>query len=135
LAPASRNRRDDFDPLIKEASQKFGVRENLIRAVIKAESDFDPEAESSSGAVGLMQLLPSTAREVGVNDLYDPSENITGGTRYLSGLIDRYSGNLEMALAAYNWGLGNLARSPNRLPQETQDYVQRVLNYMESPSG
>jgi soluble lytic murein transglycosylase-like protein len=126
---------EGFDPLIEEASHTFGVKKDLIRAVIKAESDFQPTAKSKSGAVGLMQLLPSTGRDLGVTNLYDPRENIFGGTRYLAMLLDRYSGNLELTLAAYNWGPGNLGRAPDRLPRETKEYVQKVLRYLESHSA
>jgi len=122
----------NLDRFIEEASKTFNVEKSLIRAVIKAESNFNPQAKSKSGAVGLMQLLPSTARELGVRDLYDPRDNILAGTRYLAMLLDRYEGNLELALAAYNWGPGNLGRTPERLPPETEKYVQRVLKYMGS---
>ena len=118
--------------MIEEASQNFGVEKALIRAVIKAESDFNPRAKSRSGAVGLMQLLPSTARELGVRDLYDPRDNIAGGTRYLAMLLDRYDGNLKSALAAYNWGPGNIEKTPDQLPRETEQYIQRVLRYLET---
>jgi len=121
----------DFEPFIEEASRSFGLGKDLIRAVIKAESNFNPGAESRSGAVGLMQLLPSTGRDLGVRDLFDPRDNIMGGTRYLAMLLDRYRGNLKSALAAYNWGLGNLEGSPDRLPRETRRYIQRVLGYLE----
>ncbi len=121
-----------FERLIGEASRTFGVEKDLIRAVIKAESGFDPKAKSKSGAVGLMQLLPSTGRDLGVKDLYDPRENIFGGTRYLAMLLDRYKGNLELTLAAYNWGPGNLEKDPSRLPRETREYIQRVLECLET---
>lgn len=120
----------NFEPFIEVASRTFGVEKGLIRAVIKAESNFDPRAKSRSGAVGLMQLLPSTGRELGVKDLYDPRENIFGGTRYLAMLLDRYEGNLELTLAAYNWGPGNLGKAPDGIPRETKEYVQRVLKYL-----
>lgn len=121
-----------FENFIQEASQTFGVERNLIRAVIRAESDFNPRAKSAAGAVGLMQLLPPTATDMGVTDLYDPRENIRGGTQYLGMLLDRYGGNIERALAAYNWGPGNIERAPYRLPGETRKYIQRVLSYLET---
>jgi len=123
---------ETFEPFVEEASRAFEVRKDLIRAVIKAESDFNPAAKSRAGAVGLMQLLPSTAREMGVRDLYDPKENIFGGTRYLAMLLNRYEGNLELALSAYNWGPSNLEKGSGRLPRETEHYVQRVLGYLEA---
>jgi len=122
----------DFEALIDEASRKFGVGKNIIRSVIKAESDFNSKAKSHAGAVGLMQLLPSTATELGVTDPYDPRENILGGTRYLAMLLDRYEGDLRLTLAAYNWGPGNLERAPDRLPRETENYVEKVLSYLET---
>ena len=131
-APPLRTNPRSFDALITEASQRFGVEIDLIRSVIKAESDFDPSAKSRSGAIGLMQLLPTTAEELGVTDLYDPKENIFGGTRYLAMLLDRYEGDLERALAAYNWGPGNIERKPYALPRETQQYIQRVLGLLKT---
>jgi len=123
-----------FDDFIQEASEKHGVERDLIRAVIKAESNYNPNAESEAGAVGLMQLLPSTAGDMGVTDIYDPRENILGGTRYLGMLLNRYGGNMERALAAYNWGPGHVERTPDRLPSETRAYIQRVMSYLETMS-
>lgn len=120
----------EFDPMIQEASSRYKVPEKLIRAVIKAESSFNPRATSHAGAMGLMQLMPGTARDLGVQDAYNPKENIMGGTRYLRELLDRYNGNIPMAVAAYNWGMGNLERG-GPLPAETRNYVQQVTRYYE----
>ena len=123
---------DSFTPFIEEASKAFGVDKELIQAVIKAESDFNPLAKSSKGALGLMQLMPSTGREMGVRDFYDPRDNILGGTRYLAMLLNHYQGDRELALAAYNWGPGNVERLPESLPSETETYVRKVLRYLET---
>ncbi|MEN6474812.1 MAG: lytic transglycosylase domain-containing protein [Syntrophaceae bacterium] len=130
--PQSDNKtaRADFSSSIDRASRTYGVDKDLIRSVIKAESDFDPQATSSKGAMGLMQLMPDTARDLGVSNAYDPEENIMAGTRYLKSLLDRYEGDVPRALAAYNWGMGNVERYPDRLPQETREYIARITQYL-----
>lgn len=115
-----------LEPIIARASARYGVDGGLIRAVIKAESGFNPRAVSSAGARGLMQLMPATARGLGVDDPFDPEQNVMAGTRFLRSLLDRYDGDLDSALAAYNWGPGNVDRSPERLPRETRNYLARV---------
>jgi hypothetical protein len=115
-----------FAEPVSEASERFDVPERLIRAVIRAESDFNPDAVSHAGAQGLMQLMPGTAADLGVTDPFDPRQNIMGGTRYLRMLLDRYDGDRELALAAYNWGMGNLERNPDPLPSETVNYVRKI---------
>lgn len=119
----------EFQDLIRSTSARYGVDQNLVKSVIKVESDFRPEAVSPKGAAGLMQLMPGTAQELGVNDVFDPSENIEGGTRYLKGLLDRYGNDVEKALAAYNAGPGAVDRAGGGVPAipETQDYVRKVL--------
>jgi soluble lytic murein transglycosylase-like protein len=121
------SRRDPsaFDNLIAKSAQRHQVPEELIKAVIKVESNFNPRATSPKGAMGLMQLMPGTARDLGVRQAYDPEQNIDGGTRYLKDLLDRYRGNVPMALAAYNWGPGNLEKGRS-LPQETRNYLELV---------
>ncbi len=122
---------DDLDSIITQASQAYGVDRALIYSVIKAESSFVNGSTSPKGARGLMQLMPDTARELGVKNSFDPRENIMGGTRYLKGLLDRYQGNVALALAAYNWGMGNLERNPERIPAETRNYVSRIVRYYQ----
>jgi hypothetical protein len=120
-----------MDRIIARSSEKHGVDSGLIRAVIRAESDFNPRATSPKGAMGLMQLMPETARDLGVKDPYDPAQNVMAGTRYLKTLLDRYDGNTKAALAAYNWGPGNVERNPSRLPEETKAYIARVHQYRD----
>jgi soluble lytic murein transglycosylase-like protein len=123
----------EFDQLIRESCQRHGVEFALVKAVIKAESAFDPLALSPAGARGLMQLMPDTAALHGVEDVHDPRDNIDGGVRHLRFLLDRFRGNLTLTLAAYNAGPEVVARYNGVPPyEETQEYVQRVLQYRES---
>jgi soluble lytic murein transglycosylase-like protein len=120
--------REQFEPLIREHAARHTLRVELVRAVIQVESGYNPRARSPKGAMGLMQLMPATARQLGVRNPYDPSENIGGGCAYLRQLLDRYSGNEELALAAYNAGSGAIERHGNAVPpyRETRDYVNKV---------
>lgn len=122
------NTNRSFDQYIKEASTEFGVDKSLIRAVIHAESGFNPRAISPKGALGLMQLMPSTARMHGVRKAMEPKENIRGGTRHLADLLRRYRGNLVYSIAAYNAGEGAVEQYGGIPPYaETKEYVRRVL--------
>lgn len=116
-----------FEGMIKTAAARHQVPEELVKAVIKVESNFNPQATSHMGAMGLMQLMPGTARDLGVQRPYDPAENINGGTKYLRELLDRYDGNVPMAVAAYNCGMANVEKG--HLPQETRNYLQLVSRH------
>lgn len=129
------DRAQAYEPIIQQASKTYGVEPELIRAVIRAESNFRNESTSPKGAMGLMQLMPKTAKELGVRDAYDPHENIMGGTKYLKGLIDRYRGDVPTALAAYNWGMGNVERRPDQLPRETRVYIDRIQRFMNEENA
>jgi soluble lytic murein transglycosylase-like protein len=120
----------ELEPLIKRHSSQQQLHPALIRAVIKAESNFDPRAVSRAGAVGLMQLMPQTAVRLDVRDMFDPDENVGGGTKYLRQLLDRFHGNLPLALAAYNAGENIVDRYQSLPPiDETRQYVRKVLRY------
>ena len=121
---------EELEPVIRRFSRQHQLHPALIRAIIKAESDFDPRAVSRAGAVGLMQLMPQTAVKLDVRDLYDPEDNIGGGTKYLRQLLDRFRGNLPLALAAYNAGERVVDRYRTLPPiDETRQYVRKVLRY------
>lgn len=118
-----------LDGMISEKAEKYGVEQELVRSVIKVESDFNPQAVSPKGAQGLMQLMPGTAREMGVQESFDPEQNVEGGVKFLSQMLSRYGNNRELALAAYNAGPGAVEARGGVPPfGETQDYVNRVLN-------
>jgi hypothetical protein len=125
----------DFDKIISQAAKTHDVEEALIKSVIKVESNFNSNSTSPKGAIGLMQLMPETARELGVQNPYDPVENVGAGTRYLKMLLNRYNGNVSLSLAAYNWGMGNIDKRPGQIPAETRQYVDKVTRHYETMKG
>jgi soluble lytic murein transglycosylase-like protein len=125
----SSKRREAYDPHVKGAAEKYRLPEALILAVMAVESNFDPRALSDKGAMGLMQLMPATAKELYVSDAWDPAQNIEGGARYLRLLANQYSGDLVKTLAAYNAGPEAVRRAGEAVPNipETREYVRKVV--------
>jgi len=123
----------EYEQIISSCATKYGVNPCLIKAVIHAESGYNPNAVSSKGASGLMQLIPGTARSLKVNNSFDPKDNVEGGVKYLRFLLDTFRGDVSLAVAAYNAGLNKVARYGGIPPyNETRTYVNRVLSYMQS---
>jgi len=119
-----------FRSIIKDASARYGVEAELIQAIIMAESSYNPQAVSKRGAQGLMQLMPSTAKALGVEDSFDPEHNIHGGVRYFKYLLDRFEGDVQMALAAYNAGSSRVREYQGIPPfKATRYYIDRVFSY------
>ncbi|MGV2940838.1 lytic transglycosylase domain-containing protein [Mesobacillus sp. LC4] len=129
LSKVAGKNKADFDGIIDQAASMFNIPAKLIKSVIQKESNFNPNAISHAGASGLMQLMPATARGLGVKNVFDPSENIIAGSKYLRQMLDRYDDNLELALAAYNAGPGNVDKYGGIPPfKETQNYVRNVTD-------
>lgn len=123
----------EYDTIIKTYADKYGVNQSLIKAVIHAESGYNPNAVSRKGASGLMQLMPGTAKSLKVSNSFDPKDNVEGGVKYLRFLLDTFRGDVSLAVAAYNAGLNKVARYGGIPPYaETRTYVNRVLSYMQS---
>lgn len=120
-----------LEEIFEEAATTYNVPKDLLKAIAKAESNFDPNATSGAGAQGIMQLMPATARSLGVTDSYDPYQNIMGGAKYISQMLEQFNGNVTYALAAYNAGPNNVSKYGGIPPfTETQNYVVKVTEYM-----
>lgn len=134
--PAMNINRDGAEALVREAAERHHVDPALVRAVIETESNWNPGAMSRKGAMGLMQLIPTTAQRLGVNDAFNPKQNVDAGVRHLKRLLERYNGNLDLALAAYNAGEGAVDRA-HGVPsyRETRNYVQRVQDAYYRPGS
>jgi soluble lytic murein transglycosylase-like protein len=135
--PALRIDRDGVEKLVREAAERHRIDPALVRAVIETESNWNAAAVSRKGAFGLMQLIPTTAQRYGVSDAFNPQQNVDAGVRYLKSLLERYNGNLDLALAAYNAGEGAVDRA-HGVPffSETRNYIQKVQNaYFRPGSG
>lgn len=131
MQSTSENTKTSLDDIFERAAAKYNVPVSLLKAIGKAESGFNPDAVSRSGAQGVMQLMPATARSLGVTDSFDPEQNIMGGANYISQMLAKFDGDVSLALAAYNAGPGNVSKYGGIPPfTETQNYVQKVLGYM-----
>lgn len=134
---ASLNLSSQFCELIERISTEEGISGRLIKCIIKAESDFRPDAVSSAGAMGLMQLMPATADMFDVTEPFDPEQNVRAGVRYFKSLLGQLNNDIPLALAAYNAGIGTVRRSNNTIPRirETMNYVNRVMTLYMGPPG
>lgn len=124
---------EDLNAYFEEAAQKYNVDVNLLKAIAKQESNFNPSAKSSAGAMGVMQLMPSTAKSLGITDAYNAHDNIMGGAQVIAQNLKKYNGDVSLALAAYNAGSGNVDKYGGIPPfKETQNYVKKVLSYYQN---
>lgn len=123
---------EELEAIFQKAASTYNISVDLLKAVAKAESDFNPNCTSSSGAMGIMQLMPGTAKELGVTNAYDPEENIMGGAKYLAENLEIFKGDVSLSLAAYNAGRGAVEKYDDIPPyKETQNYVKKILGYLE----
>ncbi|MGX1264936.1 soluble lytic murein transglycosylase-like protein [Rossellomorea marisflavi] len=126
---ASKGSETGIDSIISRAAERYGIPAKLIHSVVKQESGYDPAATSHAGAAGLMQLMPGTARGLGVTDVFDPEQNVFAGSKYLKQMLVKYDGDMKLALAAYNAGPGNVDKYSGVPPfQETQNYVRKIMD-------
>lgn len=131
-----KNSKENIETLIEKYAQKNNLDPDFIKAVVKQESGFNPDATSKCGAMGLMQLMPQTAKGLGVTDAYDPEQNIEGGVKYLKSMMNRFNNDPKLALAAYNAGPGAVQRYGDVPPyRETQNYVKNILASYEAIKG
>lgn len=132
VVPPDNISKGSIENIVKDISAKYNIDHRLVLSIIKQESGFNPNAISSAGAQGLMQLMPTTAKGLGVKNSFDPVQNVEGGVKFLKRLLDKYNGNLVLALAAYNSGTGNVNKYGGVPPfKETQNYVKKILsNYL-----
>ena len=131
-----KNSREDIENLINKYAQKNNLDPDFIKAVVKQESGFNPDAKSKCGAMGLMQLMPQTAKGLGIIDAFDPEQNIDGGTRYLKSMMNRFNNDPKLALAAYNAGPAAVQKYGDIPPyRETQNYVKNILSSYEAMKG
>ena len=122
-------KRSDINQIIETLSEKYGVDSNFVKAIVKQESGFNPKATSKKGAMGLMQLMPATAKSLGVDDAYNPWQNVEGGVKHIKNLLSKYNDNQELALAAYNAGSGAVQKYGGIPPyKETQNYVKSIMS-------
>ncbi len=128
---ASSMKTTKYDAYFKKAAKKYGVSESLLKGIAKAESNFNPRDLSGSGAMGIMQLMPETARSLGVDDPYDPEQNIMGGAKCIAQKLKEFHGDVKLALAAYNAGSGAVKRAGG-IPSRCQSYIKKVLSYQEA---
>ncbi|MBS1714736.1 MAG: lytic transglycosylase domain-containing protein [Armatimonadetes bacterium] len=127
---------EKYSGLLEGAARQAGIDPLLLRSLVQAESDFDPKEVSTAGAIGLTQLMPQTARQLGVTDPYDPAQNLLGGARYLASMLKEFGGDERLALAAYNAGPGAVKRFGGIPPySETQNYVRKVMAQVEALRG
>lgn len=128
---AASMKKTKYDEYFKQAAKKYNVSESLLKAIAKAESNFNAKDVSSAGAMGVMQLMPDTAKGLGVEDPFDPKQNIMGGAKCIALKLKEFKGNVRLALAAYNAGSGAVRRTGG-VPSQCQVYIKRVLSYKEA---